>query len=69
MAGLAIIVSPDHLEELISFYEGAGHWQELVALLEQGLTLENAHAGVFTELGACRGWWRREGGAKGQPAL
>ena len=26
-AGLAIIVSPDHLEELLSFYEGAGHWE------------------------------------------
>lgn len=52
VAGLSIIVSPDHLEELISFYETAGHWEELIKLLEQGVGLENAHAGVFTELGA-----------------
>jgi len=52
VAGLSIIVSPDHLEELISFYEQAGHWEELIKLLEQGVSLDNAHAGVFTELGA-----------------
>ncbi len=50
-AGLAIIVSPDHLEELIHVYEEAGHWDELTKLLEQGVGLENAHAGIFTELG------------------
>ena len=49
--GLHIIVSPDHLEELIASYESAGHWEELVKLLEQGLLLEGAHAGIFTELG------------------
>lgn len=51
LAGLSIIVSPDHLEELIHTYEEAGHWDELIKLLEQGVGLEAAHAGVFTELG------------------
>lgn len=51
LAGLAIIVSPDHLEELIHSYEEAGHWEELIKLLEQGVGLETAHAGIFTELG------------------
>lgn len=49
--GLRIIVHPDHCEELILFYERMGKSAELIALFEQGLGLENAHAGVFTELG------------------
>lgn len=49
--GLHIIVHPDHLEELIQHYERTGHPAELMQLLEQGLGLEGAHSGVFTELG------------------
>lgn len=49
--GLNIIVSPDHLEELITHYERFGHFEELMKLLEQGLSLESAHSGIFTELG------------------
>jgi len=48
--GLHIIVSPDHMEDLISSYEAAGHWEQLISLLEQGAALEAAHAGIFTEL-------------------
>jgi len=51
VAGLNIIVSPDHLEELMVAYESAGHWDELIKLLEQGVGLETAHAGIFTDLG------------------
>jgi len=51
ICGLHIIVHPDHLEELIVHYERAGHPTELMQLLEQGLGLEGAHSGVFTELG------------------
>lgn len=50
MCGLYIIVSPDHLEELIAHYERHGYFEELMKLMEQGLGLENAHAGIFTEL-------------------
>merc|ERR1711871_473856 len=51
IAGLHIIVHPDHLEELIAHYERAGCSTELMQLMEQGLGLDNAHAGIFTELG------------------
>jgi clathrin heavy chain len=49
--GLKIIVHPDHLEELIAHYEKSGKSVELIELMEQGLGAENAHSGVFTELG------------------
>lgn len=51
ICGLHIIVHPDHLEELILYYERAGRSTELIQLMEQGLGLDNAHSGVFTELG------------------
>ena len=51
ICGLNIIVHPDHLEELINHYERAGRSVELMNLMEQGLGLDNAHAGIFTELG------------------
>ena len=51
MCGMHIIVHPDHLEELITLYERAGQPEELIKMLEQGLGLEGAHAGIFTELG------------------
>jgi clathrin heavy chain len=51
ICGLNIIVHPDHLEELIGHYERAGKADFLMQLLEQGLGHENAHAGIFTELG------------------
>lgn len=51
ICGLHIIVQPDHLEELINHYERVGHPQELMQLIEQGLGQENAHTGMFTELG------------------
>jgi len=49
--GLHIIVSPDHLEELIANYEKWGVFDELISLLELGMGQENAHQGIFTELG------------------
>lgn len=51
ICGLHIIVHPDHLEELIHHYEAAGRSVELLQLMEQGLGLDNAHTGIFTELG------------------
>lgn len=50
-AGLHIIVSPDHLEDILASYEGGGHVEHLMSLLEQGCALDNAHQGIFTELG------------------
>lgn len=49
--GLNIIVHGDELAELIRFYENRGYFDELMGLIEAGLELERAHAGMFTELG------------------
>jgi len=51
MAGMHIIVQPDYLEELIAQYEKDGYFEELMSLLDQGLTQERAHVGMYTELG------------------
>jgi len=50
-AGLNIIIHPDHLEDLIQFYEKFGYHIELIELLSIGVTLDRAHPGIFTELG------------------
>ncbi len=50
ICGMHILRHPDQLEELILFYERAGHSKELLQLMEQGLGLEEAHSGIFTEL-------------------
>jgi len=46
-----IIVFMDHLADLISHYENAGHFAELIGLLEQGCNLDRAHQGIYTQLG------------------
>jgi clathrin heavy chain len=50
--GLNIIIHPDHLEEIIQFYERFGYYKELFGLLEQGMGHERVHNGIFTELGS-----------------
>ena len=49
--GVNIIVEPDVLEDIISFYEQEGYVEEIMALIESGMGLERAHMGMFTELG------------------
>ena len=49
--GVHIIVFMDHLADLISHYENAGHFAELISLLEQGCNLDRAHQGIYTQLG------------------
>jgi len=41
----------DHLHDLIRHYEIGGHFAELVNLLEQGINLDRAHQGIYTQLG------------------
>jgi len=50
IAGMHIIVHPDHLEELIAQYESAGNFEELIQLLDSGLSSERSHVGMYTEL-------------------
>merc|ERR1712113_1057135 len=38
-------------EELISQYESNGHFEELISLLDSGLSNERSHIGMYTELG------------------
>ena len=37
--------------QVSEFYQRRGHFEELLALLENGIGLERAHMGIFTELG------------------
>jgi len=49
--GLEVIKYPDHVDEIVSYYSDLGYFDQLVSLFEQGLGLEDAHIGIFTELG------------------
>merc|ERR1719199_760532 len=49
--GLEVIKYPDHVDEVVAYYSNLGHFNHLVSLFEQGLGLEDAHIGIFTELG------------------
>jgi len=51
VAGMNLIIHPDHLEELIHHYEEYGVPNEIISLLETGMGLDRAHVGIFTELG------------------
>merc|ERR1712106_779403 len=50
MCGLHIVVHADELEDLITYYQDRGFFEELMALLEASLGLERAHMGMFSEL-------------------
>merc|ERR1711935_89276 len=49
--GLEVIKFPDHVDEVVGYYSDLGHFTHLVSLFEQGLSLDDAHIGIFTELG------------------
>lgn len=51
ICGLNLIVDAEELQGLVKQYESNGYFDELIAVLEQGLGLERAHMGIFTELG------------------
>ncbi|KAH9852080.1 clathrin heavy chain [Lenzites betulinus] len=50
ICGLNIVVHAEELSELVQMYERRGYFDEILALLEAGLSLERAHMGIFTEL-------------------
>jgi clathrin heavy chain len=50
MCGLHIVVHADELEDLITYYQDKGYFDELMSLLEASLGLERAHMGMFSEL-------------------
>lgn len=49
--GLEVIKYPDHLDEVVTYYSDLGHFSHVISLFEQGIGLEDAHIGIFTELG------------------
>ena len=49
--GLEVIKYPDHIDDVVTFYSDLGYFTHLISLFEQGLGLEDAHIGIFTELG------------------
>ncbi|KAG9243910.1 hypothetical protein BJ878DRAFT_508483 [Calycina marina] len=51
ICGLNLVIDAEELQDLVKQYERDGYFDELIALLEQGLGLERAHMGMFTELG------------------
>jgi len=50
-AGMHIIIHPDHLEELVFYYELYECVDEMIGLLEQAMNMDRAHVGIYTELG------------------
>ena len=50
LCGLNIVVHADELDDLISYYQDKGFFEELIQMLEGALGLERAHMGMFTEL-------------------
>lgn len=60
MCAINIIVYMDHLNELISHYERQGFFDELIAVLEQGINLDRAHQGIYTQLGVAYCKYREE---------
>jgi len=51
ICGLNLIVHAEELPDIVRQYEYEGYFDELIALLDGGLSLERAHMGMFTELG------------------
>lgn len=51
VCAMNIIVYMDHLIDLVKHYERLGYFNELISVLEQGINLDRAHQGMYTQLG------------------
>ncbi|KAI0343145.1 clathrin heavy chain 1 [Trametopsis cervina] len=60
ICGLNIIVHAEELPTIVQSYERKGHFDEILSLLEAGLSLERAHMGIFTELSVLYSKYRPE---------
>lgn len=52
VAALQVVLIPDHLDEMVQFYELHEVPEEIILVLEQAITNEKTHVGIFTELAA-----------------
>ncbi|KAK4529218.1 hypothetical protein CCYA_CCYA01G0075 [Cyanidiococcus yangmingshanensis] len=50
LCALHLVVVPEELDEVIRVYETRGYFTQIIAVLENGLGLDKAHNGMFTEL-------------------
>ena len=50
ICGLNIVVHAEELTGILTTYERHGYFDEVLVLMEAGLSLERAHMGIFTEL-------------------
>ena len=48
--GLNVVVHAEELAGVLAAYERRGYFDEVLALMEAGLSLERAHMGIFTKL-------------------
>jgi clathrin heavy chain len=51
ICALAIVSHADEMEELLYYYESRGFYEEAINVLKAALGSQNAHMGIFTELG------------------
>jgi len=71
-AGLNVVIEPEHMYEVLEYYESRGLFDALISLMDAALLLEKAHQALFTETGIlytkykpekvmdfCKMWWRR----------
>jgi len=60
VCAMNIIVYMDHLLDLVKHYERLGYFSELIAVLEQGINLDRAHQGMYTQLGVLYAKYKEE---------
>jgi len=60
MCAMHIVVYMDHLLELVQHYERYGYFEQLIAVLEQGINLERSHQGLYTQLGVLYAKYKEE---------
>jgi len=60
ICGSNIIVVHAHLHEVVHHYEVQGFFDEVISLMEQGVNLDRAHQGIFTELGVLYSKYKEE---------
>jgi len=60
ICGLQLMQQGDELEELIRHYEGLGHFDEIIELLEKGSSNDRSHVTIFTCLALLYSKYRPE---------
>jgi clathrin heavy chain len=60
VAGVQVVLIPDHLEEMVEFYELHDEAEEVIKLLEQTVSNEKSHVGIFTHLASLYAKYKEE---------